>query len=149
MAWEILTTADYPAVRAALDTQLTEANLPDETLDLSIYADAAVQDVYKVYEVAGSTDDPADEADADNQARITRAAIYYCAARLAPAVIRITSVQVATRDGSYSRQTFDPAERAAELRAEAAAELAPILEPDETTPALPTMFTVARGYRGR
>lgn len=149
MAWEILTTAEYPAIRAALDTQLTEANLPDSTLDLPIYVDAAVHDVRQAYEAAGSADDPADEADADNQAKISRAAIYFCAARLAPAVVRITSVQIATRDGSYSRQTFDPEKRAAELQAMAAAELAPILEPSETTPNRPVMFALARGYRGR
>lgn len=149
MTWEILATTDYPAVRAVLDTSLTEANLPDATIGLTVYKAQAIQDVYDAYAAANNSDDPADEADADNQARITRAAIKYCAARLAPAVVRITSVSVATRDATYSRQTFDPAERAAELRAEAAAELVPILTPSEETPAMPTMFTVARGYRGR
>lgn len=149
MTWEILATTDYPAIRAVLDTSLTEANLPDAIIGLSIYADNAVQDVRNAYEAAGTADDPADETDADKQARITRAAIYFCAARLAPAVVRITSVSVATRDATYSRQTFDPTERAAELRADAAAELVPILEPTEETPGMPTMFTVGRGYRGR
>ena len=149
MTWAILATTDYPAIRAVLDTSLTEANLPDATISLTVYKDQAIQDVYDAYAAAGSADDPEGEADADNQARITRAAIKYCAARLAPAVVRITSVSVATRDATYSRQTFDPEKRAAELRAEAAAELAPILEPDDDTPAMPTMFTVGRGYRGR
>lgn len=149
MAWEILTTADYPAVLAALDTLLTSAQVPDSLLDLPIYSEAAIQDVYDAYSAAGSAANPANETNAANQTRITRAAIYYCAARLAPAVVRITSLQITTRDGSYSRQVFDPAKRAAELQAMAAEELADILEPSEETPNRPTVFALARGYRGR
>jgi hypothetical protein len=144
----ILSEAEYPAVRAAIDVSLTEAQLPNEIIGLSIYQDAAIRDVYNAYAAAGSSDDPADETDEDNIARITRAAVYYCAARLCPAVVRITSLNVTTRDLSYSRQTFDPEKRAAELVALAEAELAEILQPSEETPYRPTMFTTASGMRG-
>ena len=143
MAWEILTSTEYPAVLAALDTKLTDAHIPDTLLDQTIYKDAAIQDVTDVYPAAAS------ETDADNQTKITRAAIYFCAARLAPAAVRITSINVNTRDMSFSRKVFDPAERAAELRAMAQDELADILTPSDETPNMPTMFTVAPGYRGR
>jgi hypothetical protein len=143
MPWTILDSTSYPAVRAALDVALLESNLPDATIGLDIYEEAAIQDVVNIYPTAAA------ETVAANQTRITRAAIYFCAARLAPAVVRITSLNVATRDMSYSRQTFDPDERAAELRALAEAELAAILEPAEETPSRPTMFTVASGTRGR
>lgn len=149
MSWEILATTDYPAIRAALDVDLLPANLPDSTIGLTIYKNAAIQDVYNAYKAAGSSNDPASEVDPGRQARITRAAIYFCAARLAPAVVRITSLNTQTRDMSYSRQTFDPEARAAELKAMAEAELAPILTPNETIPNRPTMFAVATGCRGR
>jgi len=147
----ILTSDDYPAILAALDTKLTSADVPDSLLDRIIYAPAADQDVIKRFEAAGSALDPEEEVEGDtaNANRIKRAAIYFCAARLAPAAIRITSLSVNTRDMSFSRETLDPGARAAELRALAEAELADILEPDEETPNRPTMFRLAPGYRGR
>jgi hypothetical protein len=143
MAWEILTSTEYPAILATLDTKLTDADIPDSLLDQTIYKAAAIQDVVDIYPAAAS------ETVVANQVRITRAAIYFCAARLAPAAIRITSLNVSTRDMSFSRQVFDPVKRAAELRAMAQDELAEILTPSDETPSMPTMFTVARGYRGR
>lgn len=143
MTWAILDSTSYPAVRAALDTNLTAADIPDSLLAQTIYLDAAIADVIAHYPTAAAN------AVAAQQARITRAAIYFCAARLAPAAIRVTSLSVATRDLSYGRQTFDPEKRAAELRALAEGELAAIVEPDEETPNRPTMFATAHGYRGR
>lgn len=143
MTWEMLATADYPAVREVLDVSLTTSNLPDATIERSVYKTAAIADVVELYPTAVS------ETVAANQARLTRAAIYFCAARLAPAVVRITSLNVSTRDMSYSRQTFDPQERAAELRALAEAEIAEIVTPDEEAATRPTMFAVASGTRGR
>ena len=143
MPWEILTSTEYLAVLAALDTKLTTSDVPNSLLALPIYHDAAVDDVLEIYPEAES------EADTDNQAKITRAAIFFCAARLAPAVVRLTSVNIATRDGSYSRQVFDPEKRAAELRAEAEELLNDIVEPEEETSNQPIMFTTVGGNRGR
>lgn len=142
MAWTFDSTS-YPAVLAVLDTKLTSADVPDTLLGQPIYKDAAIADVVELYPTALSA------TDAAITARLTRAAIYFCAARLAPAVVRITSLNVSTRDMSYSRQTFDPDKRAAELRALAQGEIAAITDPDDATPNMPTMFTVAPGYRGR
>jgi len=143
MPWEILTSAEYPAILAVLDSKLTNGDVPDSMLDRSIYAPAAIQDVLDRHPTAAA------ETDTTKQARITRAAIYFCAARLAPAVVRITSLTVQTRDMAFSRQVFDPVKRAAELEQMAEEELAEVLTPAEETPNRPTMFTVARGYRGR
>jgi hypothetical protein len=146
MPWQILTSAQYPEVLAALDSRLTGGSggdVPDSMLDRSIYSKAAIQDVLDRHSTAAA------ETNETKQERITRAAVYFCAARLAPAVVRITSLTVQTRDASFSRQTFDPTKRAAELRQMAEEELAEVLTPSEETPHRPTMFTVARGYRGR
>jgi hypothetical protein len=142
MAWTF-TSASFPAVLAALDTKLTSADIPNSLLDQPIYKDAAIQDVIGLYPTALA------ETVAANQARLTRAAIYFCAARLAPAAVRITSLNIQTRDLSYSRQVFDPDKRAADLRAMAQDEIAAITDPDDETASMPTMFTVAAGYRGR
>ena len=141
-AWTF-TSASYPAVLAALDAKLTSADIPNTFLDEPIYKDAAIQDVVDLYSTALA------ETVAAIQARLTRAAIYFLAARLAPAVVRITSLSVTTRDLSYSRQTFDPEKRAADLRALAQEEIAAITDPTDATPNMPTMFSVAPGYRGR
>lgn len=138
----ILTSAEYPAIRAALDVDLNDKDLPDSTIALTIYQDAADQDVLDI-------DPDAEGRTGDEAAAVTRAAIYFCAARLAYAVVRITSLSVNTRDISYSKATFDPEERAAQLRAEAEEELAEILEPEEEAPRRPTMFSRATGSRGQ
>jgi hypothetical protein len=147
MPWQILTSAQYPEVLAALDSRLTGGNnqgdVPDSMLDRSIYSKAAIQDVLDRHPTAAA------ETNETKQERITRAAVYFCAARLAPAVVRITSLTVQTRDLNFSRQTFDPTKRAAELRQMAEEELAEVLTPSEETPHRPRTFTVARGYRGR
>src|SRR5262245_32699571 len=129
MPWEILTSAEYPAILATLDTNLTGSNgkgqIPDSVLDQPIYAPAAIQDVLDRHPTAAS------ETDETKQKRITRAAIYFCAARLAPAAVRITSLTVQTRDLAFSRQVFDPVKRAAELNQMAEEELSEVLEPAE------------------
>lgn len=135
----ILTTADYPAIRAALDVDLTESKLPNRTIDLPIYRDAADQDVLAVIADAESQT-------GENANRVKRAAIFFCAARLAPVVVRLTSLTVQARDLSYSKPVFDPEKRAAELRQLAVEELADI---SSASPTRPTFFSVATGTRGK
>lgn len=138
----ILTSDDYPAIRAALDVSLDSSNLPDSLIALDIYSNHADQLVYE-------RDPDADDRTGEDANRIKRAAVYFCAALLAPVVVRITSLSVQTRDVSYSRPVFDPEQRAADLRAMAEAEIDEILTPDEEAPGRPTMFDVASGTRGR
>jgi len=138
----ILSSDEYPAIRAAIDTELDTATLPDTIIALDIYAGAADQDVY-------ARDPAADSRTGEDANRILRAAIYFCAARLCPVVVRVTSINVSARDLNYSRPAFDPEKRSAELRQMAEEELAEVLEPDEETPLRPTMFNTASGTRGR
>lgn len=140
---ELITTDDYGEVRAALDVSLSEAELPDAIIGQRIYVDAAIAEVVDRYE------DALTETDADKLERLRRAVVYLTAARLAPAVVRITALTVTRGDVSFSRQTFDPEKRAAELRGLADLELAEIIEPAATSPGRPTMFTKARGGRAR
>lgn len=105
---ELLPMANYPAVRAALDLGLSTHDLPDATIELPIYKGAAERDVKAI-------DPDAESRTGDELEKAQNAAIYFCAARLAPSVVRLTSLSVQTRDVSYQKQTFDPEEKAAEL----------------------------------
>ena len=138
----ILTSLDYPAVRAALDVNLNAQSLPDATITQDIFLGAAESDVLRRVPEAESLT-------GDDLARVKRAAVWLAAAYLAHSVVRITSMSVQTRDLSYSRQTFDPDEKAAELRARAEREFGMLLAPTAVTPGRPTMFTLAAGRRGR
>lgn len=137
----LLTVDDYPAIRAALDTSLDATALPNKVIDEDIYAGAAWADVVERYPGADT------ETDTAVLTRLRRAAIYFAAARLAPAVVRITSLSVSVQGVNYSKPVFDPEKRAAELRALADAELDAVLTPGELS--RPTFFTVASGQRGR
>jgi len=137
----LLTFADYPAVRAALDTELDETSLADKTIALDIYQGAADREV-KARDTNWAT------RTGNDLLRLRAAAVYLTAARLASAVVRITAINVQSRDLSYSRPVFDPAEKAAELRALAEQELAAVLTPEEATSGKPTMFSLASSRRG-
>lgn len=137
----ILTAAHYPAIRAALDTELDETALPDKTIALDIYHGAAER------EVQARDPDWATRTGEDGQ-RLRAAVVYLAAARLASAVVRLTSINVQSRDLSFSRPVFDPAVKAAELRALAEQELAAVLTPEESTSGRPTMFSLASARRG-
>ena len=138
----ILIQTDYPAIRAAIDVSLGESDLTNSIISQTIYKDAAEQDVLDI-------DASAESRTGENANRVKRAAIYFCAARLCPAVVRITSLSTKVGDMSYSKQTFDPTKRAKELREMAEDELAEVLTPAEETPNRPTFMTVASGTRGR
>lgn len=137
----LLTFADYPAVRAALDTELDETSLADKTIALDIYQGAADREV-KGRDPAWAT------RTGESLLRLRAAAVYLTAARLAPAVVRVISMNVQSRDLSYSRPVFDPAEKAAELRALAEQELSAVLTPEEDTSGKPIMFSLASARRG-
>lgn len=138
----ILSAADYPAIRAALDVGLNATQLPDATIAQGIFLGAAEDELLR--KVPG-----AETMTGDDLARVKRALVWLTAAYLAHSVVRLTSVNIQTRDLSYSRQTFDPDAKAAELRARAGVEVAALVTPSATVPARPTMFTLAGGGRGR
>lgn len=142
----ILTALDYPAIRAALDVNITEQTLPDSVIAEDIFLGAAEAEVVRRVP-------DAETLIGENLARVKRAAIWLTAAYLAHSVVRITSMNIQTRDMSYSRQTFNPDEKAAELRQRAEREFAMLLVvvpvvSTEPPPRRPTMFTTVGGRRG-
>lgn len=138
----LLDAADWPAVRAAIDVDLSDTQLPDVTIELDIYAGAADADVLELH--------PTAEAETGaNLLRVKRAAVFFCAARLVPVVVRLTAATVQARDLSYSRNLYDPAKRVEELKAMAIEEINEVLTPSAETPERPVMFKRAPGRRGK
>lgn len=135
----LLTTADYPAIRAALDVSLTARDLPDSVIGLAIYVGAAEAEVLVRDPVAAS------RIGAEKQ-HLVNAAVFLTAAYLAPALPALTKERFA--EYSYE-QEVDWLARAADLRRRFEAELAAVLAPnDAATYSRPTMFTTAAGTRG-
>lgn len=138
----ILDETQYEQVRAAIDTSLTEDDLPDATIALDLYAGAANRWLLR-------RDSDAATRMGDDAASVTLAAVLYCAALLVGAIPRLTQEN---HDGvtSYTRALETPAQIAERLLARAEDALAGVLEPSApTTASIPTMFTRASGRRGR
>lgn len=135
----LLTSANWPEVRAALDVSLTSGQLPDATIAYDMYSGRAVRQVL------------AQVADAESRTgnefkRCVNAAIFYCAAYIAPAIPNLTRKSMGDVDYSLN---IDWRERAVKLLAAAAEELAAVLTPGESVYSIPTLFTVATGTRGK
>lgn len=136
----ILTSADYPAIRAAIDTSLDTAALPDSTITLPIYLEAADLEVKRR--------DPNWASRIGDQATLLKhAAIYLTAALLVPAVPQIKRETFA--DHEYDRQLMTAADLVASLRARASASLDALSETTTAIPLPPKLFGVGRGRRGQ
>lgn len=132
-----ITPEDYGEIRDAIDTSLSEANLPGTTIGREIYRGRAER------WIAART------SNADAHAKL--AAIYMCAAFLVPAVPHLSSESLP--GASYQRVNFDPAEQVKRLEGLAADELALSLNggvppAPASTPEQPSHFGVASGRRG-
>ena len=136
----LLSAADWEAVRAALDPEMSSDDLPDRIIEQPIYAVAAELELLARDPIAASRTGTA-------KAHIRNAGILLTASRIAPALIAITQQTL----GSYtfSLSPTDWTKRAALLRVSAERELGMAM--GEAAPGLKpyTMFGVARGRRGR
>jgi len=133
----LLTAADYPAIRAALDISLTSAELPDLIIGLDMYVGAAQRAIR-------ARDPIAESRTGDDLARVRLAAMLWCAALLVPALPQIASETHG--DDTYRRQTSDPLAVALELRGRAEAELAAVLNAG-TGSRTPRPFAYTRAAR--
>jgi len=136
---DLLTADLYAQVRACLDTSLDAAGLPDEVIIQTQYAYAAADEVLARDPLAATYTDDAKLRRAQN------AVALLTAARLCPALPNLTSFQEG--DLRYQLKEFDPVTKAAQLRAQAASELA--LNTSTTGAVLPpNHFWLAAGRRG-
>lgn len=136
----LLTSANYPAIRSALDASLDSTILPDAVIAYDIYHRAAELEVL-------TRDPDAETRTGDDLTRVRTAAMLYCAAFLAPAIPMLTREEAT--EYAYTRQAVDWQKLAATLRARADALIEAVLTPDDITPLMPTMFVLGAGGRGR
>ena len=134
----LLTVADYPAIRAALDTSLDADVLPDAVIALPIYHAAAEREV-----LARVPTVPTEEA--LEQQRL--AAIYLCAARLALALPQIES-ETTPDNAAYRRKVVAPEALATTLQGYAAVIL-DVLAPPSPPPAPVSLISFALAGPGR
>ncbi|MFZ1401124.1 MAG: hypothetical protein WAS33_29735 [Candidatus Promineifilaceae bacterium] len=139
MADPILSTTNWPAVRAALDVSLNDKQLPDSIIGLDIYSGRAVREITS--RVADAT-----TLTGDSERRVIAAAVFLTAANIAPALPSIMRAE--SQHLSVQRKEVDWSKRAAELRQMAEEEIAELLEPDTTGAYRPTLFARAKGRRG-
>src|SRR5215510_10127369 len=96
----IVQPVDYGAVRAALDTSLDTTALPDATIALPIFLDAADLEIKRR--------DPAwASRTGDAATHLKNAAIYLTAALLAPAVPRVTEEILNAGNYRYRLEPID------------------------------------------
>lgn len=131
---------DHDAVRAVIDTSLTEDVLPDLTIELSAFAGAAIDAIE-------ARDDQAQTRTGDEAARLNRALVYLTAANLLPSVPQLVSEKLGPV--STTRLATNWQERAADLRLRADEEIQAVLDSETVAPSRPTVFATARGTRWR
>lgn len=136
----LLTAAEYPAIRAAIDVSLDAVALPDAMIALSIYAPAAEAEVLR--------QDPAAESRTGDALRRSRdAAVFYAAERLVLRLPQIIREQVSADQG-YQRQFPDPAALAADLRRRGDEAIALAMGAAAIARIYPVAFAAAAGRRG-
>lgn len=134
----LLTSADYPAIRAALDTSLDATLLPDAIIALPTFLGAAELEVAQRDPAAGTRT-------GDDLARVKLAVVYLCAANLAPSVPRLTSSDAG--DSRFTLAVADWEALAQILRGRADEQLRIVL--GNGTGRGGGHFGLARGQRGR
>jgi hypothetical protein len=128
-------------VRANIDPMMPAGALPDATIKLESFAGAAIAEV-KRRDLLWA-DREGDDANALN-----RAADYITAARIIAVYPNITMKQ-SDADVKQQREPFDAEARIAWLRGNAETELSSVTGDGTATDAMPTIFGLACGRRGR
>lgn len=142
---ELLTVAEYPAIRATIDVTLTAKALPDSVIGMAPYAGEAAAWVLGEQPDASTYVIGTDEYNAAQ-----RAAIYACAALLVPAIPIITS-EAYGNAFRYTREKYDPTVLAESLWAKAREAIDKTREDETPVVTGPSrfFFGTLKGRRGR
>ncbi len=146
---QIITSADYPSVRAALDVTLDSTTMPDSIIALDIYEGVAETDVMAADPLWRThLQDPGPGGAGQH---VMNAVIYHVAALLAMGMANNVDSEALPGGGyRYTRSRIDWDKRREYLDGQADRELEAVLalnQPD--TGAMPTLFTLAYGGRAR
>lgn len=138
MAIEII-AEDCESVRKAIDIRLDDVTLPNETILLPIYTETAVEWITDHF----TTDNPLPE---DQESKAKKAAIFYLASLLCPAIKQVSGEKIAGGERTY--KPFDSKAKAEELEARATGIIGKVIEiAFPVTKRMPTMFTLAKARR--
>lgn len=137
----LLDPSDFPAIRAALDIDLAEDDVPDAIISLPIYQGQGEAEVLRRVPTAGAL--TGDELEAAKLG-----AVLFTAALVAEGLPRTTQERVGNWQYSQARASADVATIAAGLRKRAEAALVSILpDPPPARRRFAGAFTVARAAR--
>jgi|SRR5215831_12284836 len=139
MAFDLLTSADYPQIRMSIRVDLGPGDLPDEAIAFA--TPAASQRVLVLDPMAGQWPPGSDEAQRDHDA-----AVYYAAASLATALPQVLRERF--QEYNYEFAPYDYAARADMLRTMAATLLSLNLETSAIDLMRPVAMALAPGGRG-
>lgn len=129
----ILTSADFPEVRAALHMSITTDHLPDATIALPIYQTRAENEIVR-------RDPEAESRTGDEAEKVRQATVLLLAALIAPAMEMLTSETIPGGGYRYQKPEVDWKTKAQLLRESADSILSVLLDTDPDTPSLPTIF---------
>lgn len=137
----ILTSVDYPEIRAAIDVTLDDDDLSDVVIGYGIYVGTAE------LEVKGRIPD-AESKTGDELKHVKAATKLITAALLSPSVPQLVSTK-AGDDFQFQYDKRDWVEHAAELRQRAEGHIQAVLTPSGAAPQRPIMFARVSGTRGK
>lgn len=145
----ILKSADFPIIRAAIDHTLDEVGLPDSIIAMSIYRGAGESAVLERDSLALNRIDVGDALyNATQATHIRNAAIFFTASLL---VLALPQIQKETFGTHYAvqNQLLSRNELATSLNARAEAELDFILTPNIEDDMRPTFFSIGKRRTAR
>lgn len=135
----VLTSADYPSIRQAIDIRLDEIDIPDTTIALDIYAGFAVR------RVVGRLPNP---YDVSLDPTVKTACIFSCAALLIPAMKQIQNEQIAGHEKTFKVIDWDKKIRELEGRIDQiVGSILVTIGGVGSNIAMPGFFTVAKANR--
>lgn len=136
----LLTVQTYPSIRAALGVLVDSSLLPDNIIQLDLYAGRA-QSWLESKDPLWAT------RTGDDRKHLVNAVVLRCAGLLANVMPTLTSEAFADKY-NYSAQPVDWAARSAALMADADAEVQLVIAAEEgaAIATMPTMFSSAKPY---
>ena len=138
---------EYDDVRAALDVELSEDDLPDDIIDARIYKDAAVRDVDRKLRERSKAADFVVPVEGDTAwSQYRDAVILTIAAFLSPHVPRITAQTVGSIRRDFDEMGWRELQRALFSRIET---ILNELESQPIAERVPNSFSIARGGRAK
>lgn len=123
-----------------IDSTLTEVQLPDDVIGMSVFQGMAEKDVIRIYPAAAT------ETDSEKIEHIQRATILLTASYIAPSIPSLQGEHLGNYQ--YRRIAIDSNALADRLRGLAEDELTQIDPLDDDGEVIPIMFTTAIGPRG-